>query len=416
MRAFISKAVIVLSSLAVSTPAALALNLVTPTIETPPVNPPGDADDPAIWLHPTDPSLSLILGTRKNTGMSVYDLNGNQIQTINPGGVRYNNVDVQYGFRVGGQTIDFAAASDRRNDTIEFFSIDPFTRQLTNITSPSNAKVFTPAGQPANGTTTAYGLALYRSPFTGKNYVFVSKRTTGTIAQLELFDDGTGKIGTRPVRLIDTLPVPQAPLSPQVEGMVADRELGFLYVGQEDVGIWKFSAEPNGSNIGTLVDATKPIGTNLTADAEGLTIYYTANGTGYLLASSQGDSTFAVYTREGNNTYLGSFQVVANGGIDSVQNSDGADVLNVPLGSAFPFGLFVTHDGNYKDQVTNGDNLTNFKYVPWENLANSFAPGLRIDTTSFDPRSPQLVPEPATAAALLGLVPLVFGILPRKRH
>lgn len=131
-------------------------------------------------------------------------------------------------------------------------------------------------------------------------------------------------------------------------------------------------------------------GSYLTDDAEGLTIYYGKDGTGYLLASSQGDSTFVAYTREGNNDFLGRFAIGSNGAIDSVQNSDGADVINVPLGPNFPFGLFVTQDGNnLPADIVNGQNVnTNFKLVPWENIANAFENPLVIDTTSYNPRTP----------------------------
>jgi myo-inositol-hexaphosphate 3-phosphohydrolase len=170
----------------------------------------------------------------------------------------------------------------------------------------------------------------------------------------KLIDQGNGKIGAERVREF-TLPSPTSPdRSPQTEGTVVDQELGFLYIAQEDVGIWKFQAEPNGGTTGTLIDRVRfEGGTNLTDDAEGLTIYYGKDGTGYLLASSQGDNTFAAYTREGNNDFLGRFAVGNNGSIDSVQESDGADVINVPLGANFPFGLFVTQDGdNYPRKLS----------------------------------------------------------------
>ena len=140
-----------------------------------------------------------------------------------------------------------------------------------------------------------------------------------------------------------------------------------------------------------LIDQVKDLGgTHLTNDVEGLTIYYGANGTGYLLASSQGDNTFVAYTREGDNEYVGNFAVGNNGSIDSVQESDGADVINVPLGANFPFGLFVTQDGdNEPATIVDGENInSNFKLVPWENIANTFSNPLNIDTTSYNPRTP----------------------------
>jgi hypothetical protein len=53
------------------------LALVQATMETQPVSHGGDAaDDPAIYVHPTDPAKSAIIATDKKGGMLVYDLSG----------------------------------------------------------------------------------------------------------------------------------------------------------------------------------------------------------------------------------------------------------------------------------------------------------------------------------------------------
>ncbi|WP_290598598.1 phytase [Anabaena sp. AL93] len=362
-----------------------------------------DADDPAIYVNATDSSKSLVLTSVKNGGLRIYDLAGNLLQTINPSNpdIRYNNVDLQYGFTLGGQKVDIAVASDRNNDKLAIFKINPNSANgnyLENITDSNAATIFqsVPFATPYSASTrSAYGLAIYRSPVTNDYYVFTSRRQTGDIAQLKLVDKGNGKIGYEVVRSF-TIPSPTtAGASAQTEGMVADQETGFLYIGQEDVGIWKFDAEPNGGSTGKLIEKVKAEGgKNLTNDVEGLTIYYGKNGTGYLLASSQGDNTFATYTREGNNDFLGRFAVGNNGGIDSVQESDGADVINLPLGPNFPNGVFITQDGaNDPATIVNGENISsNFKLVPWENIANALPNPLKIDTTSYDPRNP--VPQP----------------------
>src|SRR5687768_16861420 len=72
-------------------------NVVTADVETTPVAGRGDAaDDPAIWVHPVDPSLSTIIGTDKKAGgLAVYDLEGRQLQFAKLTGV--NNVDLRDG-------------------------------------------------------------------------------------------------------------------------------------------------------------------------------------------------------------------------------------------------------------------------------------------------------------------------------
>ncbi|AFY47640.1 3-phytase (myo-inositol-hexaphosphate 3-phosphohydrolase) [Nostoc sp. PCC 7524] len=389
----------------------------TPTVETrpdlfddddasiPEVDRDADADDPAIYVNATDPSASLVLTVAKNAGLRVYDLSGNLLQTVNPGDIRYNNIDLQYGFKLGDEGIDIAVASDRNNDKLVIFKINPNPttpgQYLEDITDSSIGTLFqaAPFEPPySSDERSAYGVALYRSPITNDYYVFVNRRETGDIAQFKLIDQGNGKIGAERVRQF-TIPTDEG-IDPQTEGMVADQETGFLYIGQENVGIWKYQAEPDGSNTGKLIDKVKALGGSyLTDDVEGLTIYYGKNGTGYLLASSQGDNTFVAYTREGNNEYLGSFAVGSNGAIDSVQESDGADVVNVPLGPNFPFGLFVTQDGsNDPARLVEDDGElenvnTNFKLVPWENIAHAFPQPLAIDTSSYNPRTPMAQPK-----------------------
>lgn len=390
---------------------------VTPRVETRPdlfddedpaqsvVDQNADADDPAIYVNATNSADSLVLTAVKNAGIRVYDLSGNLLQTVNPGGIRYNNVDLQYGFQLDGESVDIAVASDRQNDTLVFFKINPNGNTngeyLEDITDSNIGTLFqaAPFSPPYSADDiSAYGVAMYRSPITNDYYVFANRADTGDVAQYKLIDTGNGKIGVERVRQF-TVPT-TAGVDPQTEGMVADQETGFLYIGQENVGIWKFLAEPNGGTTGTLIDQVKDLGgSNLTPDVEGLTIYYGANGTGYLLASSQGDNTFAIYNRQGNNEYLGRFAVGSNGAIDSVQESDGADVINVPLGANFPYGLFITQDGNndpaklVEDDGELENVNANFKFVPWENIAHAFPNPLNIDTTTYDPRNPMTQPR-----------------------
>jgi len=87
-------------------------NVVTTTpaarVQTEPVPTEGDAaDDPAVWVHPTDPARSLVLGTDKKGGLHAYSLDGRDRQLVSPGS-RPNNVDVLYGFRLDGRPTDLA--------------------------------------------------------------------------------------------------------------------------------------------------------------------------------------------------------------------------------------------------------------------------------------------------------------------
>ena len=54
-------------------------------------------DDPAVWVHPTDPSRSLVLGNNKRAALETYDLAGNRVQRISDSVTFWGNVDVRRG-------------------------------------------------------------------------------------------------------------------------------------------------------------------------------------------------------------------------------------------------------------------------------------------------------------------------------
>jgi myo-inositol-hexaphosphate 3-phosphohydrolase len=335
-------------------PAVAQTTLVTATVETDPVPSGGDADDPAIWVHPRDPSLSTVIGSDKENGLGVYDLSGRQIQFVS--GIQPNNVDIRHDFPLGGQQIDLVVSSDRENDSIAFHRVDPQTRQLVSLGSPL-----------ATGMD-IYGVCLYLSPLDGAHYVFVTSEEAGPVGQFQLTDDGSGGVSGREVR--------QFQMGSTSEGCVADNGFGYLYVAEEDVGIWKYDAEPDGGSNRVSVDE---VGPNLEDDVEGVTIYYGSGGAGYLIVSSQGSSDYAVYRRDGNNDFLSKFEIVDSAGIDSTSGTDGIDVISTPLGSAFPTGVFVAHDSDNEPEENN------FKLVPWDLVAGSANPPLAIETR-WDPR------------------------------
>ena len=384
-----------------------SFGLATPALETPGAvdeNPElaaslglvaGDSDDPAIWLHPTDPSLSLVVVTLKDGGMIVLDLEGKILQEIFPpeyGENRYNNVDILYAYETpSGALVDLAIASDRQLDTIAVWRIDPETRYLVDVTSASVPETIFGVD---DGDATAYGLTTYSSLVDGTDYVFVTQSDGNLVAQLQLMTDpADGKVSAEVVRMIE-LPIEEGgePGDSQSEGVVVDRNAADLYIAIEDAsfGILKFDAEPDGGSFFTQVaEIDEEI---LYPDVEGLTIYYNGFfGEGYLVASSQGDSSFAVYDLM-TNDYIASFGVGDNGHIDQANECDGAHVLNSYLGPDFPCGLLVVQDGANDPQVAVEDDeelenaSTNFKFVPWENVAAAIPSGLAIEPLKWGPR------------------------------
>ena len=351
---------------------------VTPTVETDPVPHSGDAaDDSAVWVHPSDTSQSTIVGSDKDGGLAVYDLAGKQLQYVSIGEV--NNVDLRYGFPLGGQEVDLVVASNRSADVLAVYRIDPATRTLENV-----------AARPLSSNLgEVYGLAMYKSATSGKFYAYVSDRNDGRVEQWELFDNGAGRVDGRIVRTFDA--------GGTVEGMVADDETGAFYAGEESGGLWKYGAEPDAGTARTLIDTTDT-GGRLTADLEGLAIYYAADGGGYLLASNQGANEFMIYDRR-TSAFIDRFQVVS-GTIDGVNDTDGIDVSSAALGPLFPEGVFVAQD--YSNSGAN----QNFKLVRWGDIARRSPTPLLIDT-SQDPRggsgtpvAPPAAPSGLTATAV----------------
>lgn len=321
-----------------------AARTVQPSVETEPTDSYGDAaDDPAIWVDRRDPSRSVVIGTDKKLGLNVYDLKGKRLQVLPDG--RMNNVDLREGFMLAGKPTIVVAATNRTTRSISLYRFDPATRRLASIAD----------GTLESGMSDPYGLCMYRSAKTNDYYVIANDSVDGKYRQWRLLDRN-GKVGIELVREIA--------VGSQAEGCAADDELGQLYIAEEDVALWAYSAEPDGGDKRTQIDKTE--GGNVTADIEGVSIYVGADGKGYVIASSQGEDAYAVYRREAPHDFVGKFHVVANEtlGIDGSSETDGLDVVSAPLGADYPAGLLVVQDGrNLMPSARQ-----NFKYVSWQDV------------------------------------------------
>jgi 3-phytase len=321
---------------------------IRPTVETEAVAHAGDAaDDPAIWANPQNPAASLIVGTDKKGGIHVYDMHGKSRQFVADG--KMNNVDLRSGFRLGGRDAVLVTASDRTNKSIAIYVLETSSGQLLNVAD----------GLQPTGLSDPYGQCMYHSRKSGRTYVFISD-PDGLVRQWELVPTPAGKVRARKVRDIK--------FGSQTEGCVADDDSGILYVAEEDVGLWRITAEPVRAAKPTSVDkvATNP---KLKDDLEGVGLYDLGAGRGYLVVSSQGNNSYAVYRREGDNIYLGSFSVIADPAraIDGISETDGLDVSSASLGPGFEHGAMIAQDGRNLLPVEN----QNFKFVPWSEIAKA---------------------------------------------
>lgn len=292
-----------------------------------------EADDPAILIHPTDPASSVIIGTNKSSsggGLGVFDLSGTKTDFLTVG--KMNNVDN----RAGALGFDeLLVSSNRTTNALDYFSWDWATETLTAIGSTSLS--FEP-----------YGCALYVSPIDGTVYAYVTENaaTNGAFNQYELSESG-GVVSGTPVRTMTTPSL--------AEGLAADDVNGVIFISVEDVAFQVLGAEPSDSATRTTVDAVG--GGHLVADVEGCDIAYDrAGGAGYVLVSSQGNSTFHVYDLLSPYAWRKSFTIVADV-VDGSTDCDGLSVTRKYLGPDWPNGIVVVQDG------ANAPSGTNFKYA-----------------------------------------------------
>lgn len=321
---------ITLPAMTVTRPAIEAIAEVKASAQTATADRIGDAmDDPAIWLNRQTPAQSRILGTDKRGALEVYNLAGERLQRLAVG--RINNVDVRYGFELGGQTLDIAAASQRDHNSIQLFAIAPESGEVEAI-----GEIPTPLSE-------IYGLCMYQPQ--GQLQVIVNDQS-GRVLQYGLKAKGAKVTG----ELLRDFAVPSQP-----EGCVADDQRGRLFLGEEDVGIWVFDADPQQAPQGQLI---AKVGDKLHADVEGLALWQGKEP--LLVASSQGNDSYVLYSALPPYDYQGRFRIGLNGerAIDGASETDGLEVTAQPL-PGYPQGLLVVQDG--RKQVPQAGQ--NFKLV-----------------------------------------------------
>ena len=320
-----------------------AVAIIAPQAQTAPMARQGDAaDDPAIWLS-SNPADARILGTNKKQGLLVYDLHGKQTQLLEVG--RLNNVDVRQNIQLNGRKVDLAVATQRDDNSMMLFTI--------------NAEgVVAEAGRFPTGLKSIYGMCLYQ-PAGGGVEAFINDKD-GTFQHYRIGLDGD-KFTASLLRSFQ--------VATQPEGCVADDANARLFLGEERRGVWTTSADAARPDALSMV---LPVGPHLTADVEGMAIYRKAGSaanTGYLVVSSQGDSSYVVLDAAAPYKLRGRFKVGFNlpAGIDGTSETDGLDVTSANLGGAYAQGMLVIQDG-YKRLP---DGPQNFKYVAWEAVAKA---------------------------------------------
>jgi len=332
------------------------LRTLQPRVITQPVR--FDSDDPAIWVNPEDPAQSLILGTDKNTdgALYVYGLDGKIIEEKTVRNLkRPNNVDVEYGLMLQGKPTDIAVATEREANKIRVFRL-PDMAAIDN----GGIDVFTGQGQRE-----PMGIACYRRSADGAIFAIVGRKSGptagGYLWQYRLDDDGAGCVKGIKVREFGLFSGRK-----EIEAVAVDDPLDYVYYADEQVGVRKYAADPEAQNAGAELALFANEG--FSDDQEGISVYQVSDGTGYIIVSDQGANTYHIYKREGEPGNPHKHQQVKVVKL-TTNASDGSDVSNAALGSAFPLGLFVSMS----------DDRT-FHYYSWSDIAGSdlvIAPGGR---------------------------------------
>ena len=329
-----------------------------------------DTDDPAIWINKQNPSASLILGTdkEKNGALYVFNMQGEIIKDkIVHGLKRPNNVDVAYGMLLKGKSIDIAVVTERLTNKLRIYS-------LPDMLPVDGGGIPVFAGEPGPSRNAPMGIALYERASDKKIFAIVSRKSgpkDGTyLWQYELQDNERGVVTGKLVRRFGAFSGRQ-----EIESIAVDDEPGYVYYSDEKAGVRKYYADPEKGNTELAFFAN----TGFTGEQEGISIYKTTKGAGYILVSDQQGNRFHIFTREGSNGNPHQHQLVKVVQT-ATRNSDGSEVTNVPILPDFPKGVFVAMS---EDRT--------FQLYRWEDII-----GNPVATP------PPVLPKPEQASALIG--------------
>lgn len=301
--------------------------------QTVPVGTPNEdaADDPAIWRNASAPEKSLIVATDKKAGLHVYDLQGRQMSFLDRSGL--NNVDLVE-LEDGRVLVAASDRSDLSNVHILLAFLDTETGALEA------------AGRVMVGPGEGYGICI-GAPDANNSVTIYSAPKEGIIYRTRLDFTAAG---------MEDMSERVASVSSQPEGCIVDPRTSTLYIGEEAAGIWAFDLKSADMDAGKRLVA-RVDNRMLVADVEGLAIFPQGQDGGMLVASSQGDNSYAVYKLP-EMIPMGRFRISA-ATFGSTEETDGIELASGSFGALYPDGLFVAQDGRNEPQAQN------FKLVSW---------------------------------------------------
>ena len=282
-----------------------------------------DTDDPAIWIHPTDATKSIVFGTDKETNGAIYayDLQGKIIEVKTIRNIkRPNNVDLEYGFQVNDSVkVDILIFTEREEQQIRMFSV-PDMKPLDQGGFP----VF--EDETISENKLPMGIAIYKSPIDGSFYAIVGRKTgpkEGYLYQYKLVSENS-KVTATLVRKFGNFSGKK-----EIEAIAVDAEMGYVYYSDEGHCVRKYYAEPSKGNKEIACFGSELF----ERDIEGIAIAKFENEKGYIIVSDQQKGQFNLFDRQ-TNEFVKAVNL-------STTETDGCDVVTVPLNDTFKSGLFV---------------------------------------------------------------------------
>ena len=304
-------------------------------------------DDPAIWVHPGDSDRSIVIVTAKEGGLRVYDLDGARAPVVagHSGAARRRRRRPvqQRRHRLRAQPRRRARRRGRGLGPLQrqlrFFVIDPAgadaATPLTEVTAPGQEYLFHPDRDGVDRSTRRTGsrsgshARVRRTPWSprrarprsrprGSSWATPASATTAS-AHLDLpgefpLPDGVdlgalrGAGRAAPARGSHRRPGRRH----AVRRAGGRRPLAARAAARaRRVPCWWTAPRTSASTTSTTRSRRSAYrstpsdegfgGRWLTADAEGVDLYYGRGNQGYVVVSSQGDDTYVVYRRQGDN-------------------------------------------------------------------------------------------------------------------
>ena len=303
-----------------------------------------DTDDPAIWYNKKAPEKSIVYGTDKEVGggLMAFDLSGKIIPEKSVKELAYpNNVDIEYGFHFNDSIlVDIAVVSERAKNQVRIFQA-PEMKPLDGGGIP----VF--EGESKNDRR-PMGVGMYKRPVDQKIFLVLSRKTGPTdgtyLWQYELVPD-SNHITLKLVRKFGQFSGGES----EIEAILVDDALGFIYYGDEGIGVRKYYADPEKGNEELAVFGQ----TDFREDREGMALYPLGKDDGYIVVSDQQAARFNLYPRKPENHE----HILAGRWYLSTRETDGCDLLSAPLPSPFGTGIFIAMSDDKTFQYYSLDSL-----------------------------------------------------------